>query len=251
MLRRPDGTKSSLLRVVRTSLALLLGLAPAFALAQSTEVALDSARPSEIKPALRRREVTLGLGYGAIVSPRAIRNDASGGVPAYDSVFTGWMLEVTTRRLANVELGLFAWSTGGSSDGRGSYAHQLLRIEAEARWLPWGFGRIEPWIGIDLGLAAADDYAKWDATPKPERAHSASVARAGYTGGIGAGLRGRAGELVAFGLRGGLLYLRLPRPSGAVSEPGDSTGVYVVRPTDYGRRLWYSVTLSAEITVPD
>jgi hypothetical protein len=220
-------------------------------LASSTALASDAAGPSAGAAAVRRREVTLGFGYGAIVSPRAIRNDADGRAPTYDSVFTGWMLEVTSRRLANVELGLLAWSTGGSSDGRGSYAHVLLRLEAEARWLPWGFGRIEPWIGIELGLAAADDYAKWDATAKPERAHSASVARAGYTGGIGAGVRGRAGDLVAFGVRGGLLYLRLPRPGGVVSEPGDSTGAYVVRPTDYGRRLWYSVMLSAEITVSD
>jgi hypothetical protein len=46
------------------------------------------------------------------------------------------------------------------------------------------------------------------------------------------------------------LYLGLPL-SGPVNEPGDTGKVYLVRPTDYGRHPWYSVMLSAEITVPD
>jgi hypothetical protein len=211
--------------------------------AESTD-ALVGERPAP------RREVTLGLGYGAIVSPRAFRNDADGRGPTYDSTMTGWMIEVTGRRFATFEYGLLAWSTGGSSDGRGSYAHVLLRIEAEARWLPWGFGRIEPWLGVELGVAAADDYVKWDSAVTGTGSHSASLARPGYIGGVGAGLRGRAGELVAFGLRGGLLYLGLAR-SGPVKEPGNTGNVYLVRPTDYGRHLWYSVMLSAEITVSD
>jgi hypothetical protein len=36
-----------------------------------------------------------------------------------------------------------------------------------------------------------------------------------------------------------------------VSEPGDTKGAYFVRPTDYARRIWSSLALTVEITVPD
>jgi len=198
-----------------------------------------------------RREITLGLGYGSIYSAGSfVRSDDGATSPAYESTFTGWTLEVTGRRFASFEYGFLAWSKGGSSDGKGSFAHVLLRFAVEARWLPWGYARIEPWIGAELGIAAADDYAKWDATDAdPE--HSVSVARFGDTAGLNAGVRGRVSEFFALGLRGGLLYMNLPEVRGVVTEPGDTKGDYFVRPTDYSRRLWYSLLVSAEITVPD
>jgi len=36
-----------------------------------------------------------------------------------------------------------------------------------------------------------------------------------------------------------------------VIEPGDAKGDYFVRPTDYSRRLWFSLLACAEITIPD
>jgi hypothetical protein len=198
-----------------------------------------------------RREVTLNLGYGSISpSTSSVRNDAGTKSPGYESMFTGWMLEATSRRFSSFEYGLLAWSTGGASDGQGSFAHVLARFAVEARWLPWGYGRLEPWIGAELGIAAADDYAKWDATAN-DRAHSVSVARFGDAAGLDAGVRGRLGEYLALGVRGGLLYMNLAQVRGVTSEPGDTKGVYFVRPTDYSRRVWYSLLVSAEVTVPD
>jgi hypothetical protein len=172
--------------------------------APSTAFAAEGASFSAEERPAPRREVTLGLGYGSIVSPGGVRNDASAGARMYDQTFTGWtIIEVTGRRFPTFEYGLAAWSTGGSSDGSGSYAHVLLRFAVEARWLPWGFGRVEPWIGAELGLAAADDYAKWEVTGD-ERAHSVSEARIGDTAGACVGVRGRLGDYFALGLRGGL-----------------------------------------------
>jgi hypothetical protein len=165
-------------------------------------------------------------------------------------MFTGWSIEATGRRFPSFEYGVLAWSTGGSSDGNGSFAHVLLRFSIEARWLPWGYGRFEPWLGAQLGIAAADDFAQWNATDT-DRAHSVSVARFGDTAGLDAGLRGRLGEFLALGLRGGLLYMNLPQVRSVTTEPGDTKGNYFVRPTDYGRRVWYSLLVSAEVTVPD
>jgi hypothetical protein len=197
------------------------------------------------------REVTLGIGYGILAAASGpVRSAASTKSLESSSTFTGWMVEATGRRFSSFEYGAFAWSTGGSSDGRGSFAHVLLRFSVEARWLPWGFGRIEPWLGANLGVAAADDYATWDPTDK-ERAHSVSVARFGDAAGAEAGVRGRLGEFCAFGLRGGVSYMNFPKVTRVVSEPGDPKGDYFVRPTDYARRIWYSVTLSAELTVAD
>jgi hypothetical protein len=232
-------------------LALIAAPSTAFAAEGAPFSADDAAKsPAGDERPAPRREVTLGLGYGSIVSPGGVRNDAKAGARMYETTFTGWTIEVTGRRFPMFEYGLTAWSTGGSSDGTGSYAHVLLRFAVEARWLPWGFGRVEPWIGAELGLAAADDYAKWEAT-EDERAHSVSEARIGDTAGAGVGVRGRLGDYFALGLRGGLLYMNFPKVRGPVTEPGDTKGVYVVYPTDYGRRVWYSLMLSAEVTVPD
>src|SRR5262249_14710806 len=132
----------------------------------------------------------------------------------------------------------------------GSFAHVLLRFAVEARWVPWGLGRVEPWIGAEMGLAAADDYAKWDASSR-ERGHSVYATRFGDTAGAHVGVRARFGEFIAIEARGGLVYLNLANVRAVTSEPGDTKGNYFVRPTDYARRIWYSVALSAEITVPD
>jgi hypothetical protein len=204
----------------------------------------------EVRP-WPRREITLGVGYGTISSAGSfVRTDDGDKAPIFESDFTGWTLEVTSRRFPSFEYGILAWSKGGSSDGNGSFAHVLLRLAVEARWLPWGYGWVEPWIGAQLGIVAADDYAKWDAT-ESEPEHSVSVARFGDTAGLDLGLRGRLGEFVALGFRGGLLYMNLPKVRGVVSEPGDTKGEYFVRPADYSRRLWYSLLVSVEMTVPD
>jgi hypothetical protein len=230
-------------RAAQWSLLIGLALGPRAAFAAETPAASGEPSPP-------RREITLGLAYGPIVSPRAITTYEAAGAPVPQSIFTGWMLEVTGRRFASFEYGFLAWSTGGSSNGKGSYAHVLVRFAAEARWLPWGFGRVEPWLGAEIGIAAADDYAKWDAT-QVERAHSAKDTRFGYAAGALTGVRARVSDFVAFGLRGGALYMDLTRARGPVSEPGDTEGAYAVYPTDYARRIWYSMMLSAELTVPD
>jgi hypothetical protein len=197
-----------------------------------------------------RREVTLGLGFGSLsASSSFVRSDAGIKSPYYESTFTGWMLEATSRRFPSFEFGMLAWSTGGASDGQGSFAHVLLRFAVEARYLPWGYGRFEPWIGAQLGIAVADDYAKWDAGDAP--AHSVSVSRFGDAAALELGARGRLAEYLAVNLRGGLLYMNLPQVRGITVEPGDTKGNYFVRPTDYARRVWYSLLVSAEITVPD
>ncbi len=199
-----------------------------------------------------RRETVLTLGYGSMQSASFVRSDGAAGVPSYESSFTGWMIEATSRRFPSFEYGLSAWSTGGSSDGRGSYAHVLLRFAVEARWLPWGYGRVEPWLGVELGLAAADDYAKWERT-QSDAEHSLSAARLGDLAAFDVGVRGRLGDFFALGLRGGLLYMNLAQVRGPVREAGDTNpkSAIVLRPTDYGRRIWSTVMLTAEVTIPD
>src|SRR5689334_7455378 len=114
------------------SLSVVLALVAAPSAAFATEgvpCSADDAAKSlagEERPA-PRREVTLGLGYGGIVSPGGVRNDAGAGARMYETNFTGWTIEVTGRRFPKFEYGLAAWSTGGSSNGTGSYAHVLLR----------------------------------------------------------------------------------------------------------------------------
>jgi hypothetical protein len=198
-----------------------------------------------------RREITLSLGYGSMSSAGSfVRSDPRPGAPAYEPAFSGWMLEVTGRRFPSFEYGLLAWSKGDSSDGKGSFAHVLLRLGVEARWLPWGYGRFEPWVGAQLGVVAADDYAKWDAT-ESEAEHSVSAARFGDAAALETGLRARLGEYFALGVRGGLLYMNLPQVRAVVIEPGDAKGEHFVRPTDYSRRMWLTLLLSAEVTIPD
>jgi hypothetical protein len=207
----------------------------------------EAGSEAEAKP---RRETLLTLGYGSISSSSFVRSDLAAGVPGFESSFTGWMLEVTGRRFPGFEYGFSAWSTGGSSDGKGSYAHVLMRFAVEARWLPWGFGRVEPWVGAALGLAAADDYAKWGATDS-QAEHSLSVARLGDLASLDLGIRARLGTFFALGLRSGLLYMNLRQVREGVREPGDTKSAFVLRPTDYGRRIWTTLALTAEVTIPD
>jgi hypothetical protein len=234
--------------------AIGLASAPAFAEdlvgGRSDSPAADEPGVPVVRP-WPRREITLSLGYGSMSSAGSfVRSDPGPKAPSYEAGFSGWTLEVTGRRFPHFEYGFLAWSKGDSSDGKGSFAHALLRLAVEARWLPWGYGWVEPWVGAQLGVVAADDYAKWDAT-EAEREHSVSVARFGDAAALEAGLRGRLGEFFALGLRGGLLYMNLPQVRAVVTEPGDAKGDYFVRPTDYSRRLWFSLLVSAEITVPD
>src|SRR5205823_493879 len=152
--------------------------------------------------------------YGSIVTATGYaESDAGTHSPVYQTNITGWTLEATSRRFPSFEYGFLAFSTGGSSDGSGSFAHVLMRFAVEARWLPWGYGRVEPWLGGDLGIAAADDYARWDQRSN-DRAHSVSVARIGDTVALHAGLRGRLGEFFALGARGGLMYMNFPKVHG-------------------------------------
>jgi len=191
----------------------------------------------------------MALGYDAIWAIKPPVSYESARSPAHAGVLTGFSLEVTTRPFPIFEYGVLAWSTGGSPDNRGNYLHALTRFAAQARFFPWGFGRVEPWIGAELGIAVADDRASWD-DPKTGK-HSVSLSRAGYTEGLVAGGRARLGELIAVGLRGGLLFVGFTRAEPVVHEPGDTAGKYFIRPTDYGRRLWYSLMLSVELTVRD
>jgi hypothetical protein len=196
-----------------------------------------------------RRETALALGYGAIWAMKPPVSYQNARSRDYLGVLTGLSLEVTTRPLAIFEYGLGAWSTGGSPDNGGTYLHEMSRFTAQGRFFPWGFGRVEPWIGAELGILVADDRAIWD-DPQTGR-HSVASSRVGYVEGLIAGGRARLGDLVAAGLCGGLLFVGFTRADPVVHEPGDAKGTYFIRPTDYGRRLWYSLMLSIELTVRD
>ena len=104
-------------------------------------------------------------------------------------------------------------------------------------------------FGAELGLVLADDFANWDATAKTG-AHAVSATRLGHLEGLTAGARLRLSDMIAVGARGGLLLVGFPKAS-VEHEEGDDTGTYVIHPTDYRTKLWYSVMLSAEITVTD
>jgi hypothetical protein len=226
---------------------MLVGVAAV--LASSAATATESASPTD-ELGRSRREINFAIGYGGIFSPRAVNNYVAAGARDTETVVTGWRLEVTNRRLATFEYGASVFWKGDETNGAGSYAHMLLRFGLAARWLPFGVGRFEPWLGGELGLAVADDYARWNATAT-ERAHAVSDSRLGRAAALEAGLRGRLGHLVAVGVRGGFAYLAFAPIREVVSEPGDTQGAYFVIPTDYARRIWYTATLCAEITIPD
>jgi hypothetical protein len=75
-------------------------------------------------------------------------------------------------------------------------------------------------------------------------------ARPGLVAGLEAGGRWRLAPLIALGLRGGLLFLGFDRAGDPAAE-SPLAAKYFVQPTDYGRRVWLSMALTAELTVPD
>ena len=196
-----------------------------------------------------RREVVLALGYGSIVASQGIvvhrRTDTAERVAAFDGVSVD-----ITRRLSHFEFGARFWRMGGASDGKGAQAHVLTRLTTEARFYPWRFHTVEPWVGGELGLALADDFALWNATDKEPARRAVAGVRPGLVAGLEAGARLHLAPIIALGLRGGLLFMGFDRAGGAVADsPGAPT--YFVQPTDYGRRLWLSIALTAELTVAD
>jgi hypothetical protein len=196
-----------------------------------------------------RRETTVGIGYAAIAPFKIPVGYDAADIPLSSATFEGYSLEVTRRFHPQLECGLVAWLAGSSADGRGGYAHGLSRFVGEIRFLPLGFSRVEPWIGASLGFVLADDYATWDATPKTGP-HAVSLTRLGHVEELTAGARLRLSSGIAIGARGGLLLVGFPKAS-VEQEPGDTTGAYLIHPTDYRTRPWYSVMLSAEVTVID
>ena len=217
--------------------------------ASRVALAADEGPPSAAVLANARREVVLALGYGSIVAPRGIVVAQSTETAERVAGFDGLSVDVT-RRLSSFEYGARFWTMRGSSDGRGASAHTLTRLTTQARFYPWHLRTVEPWVGAELGLAIADDFAVWDQTTTEPAHRAVAGARPGLVAGLEAGGRWRLAPLIALGLRGGLLFLGFDRAGGPVAE-SPPTAKYFVQPTDYGRRVWLSMALTAELTVPD
>jgi hypothetical protein len=215
-------------------------VAPAYGFAESP--------PSYVGAIAPPRETSIALGYeilGAFKQPLIF--PAARGAPVTGAL-EGLRLQVSHRPFGFLQWGAFAWTTGGTDDGRGDYVHELSRFAGTVRFVPWGFTRFEPWLGAELGIAVADDRASWN-DPQTGK-HAVSLSRVGWDEGVSAGLRVRLGELVALGGQGGVSFLGFTRPDAVVHEAGD-TGRYFIRPADYGRRLWYSVGLTLELYARD
>jgi hypothetical protein len=204
--------------------------------------------PSTIAPA-RKAETTVGFGYAGIAPLKMPVGYDAANVPLSSASFWGYSLQVTRRFTPHLELGLVTTLDGASSDGKGAYAHALSRFLGEVRFLPWGFSRVEPWIGAQAGFALADDQATWDATPK-SGPHAVSTTRIGHLEGVSAGVRFRLSDWIAFGATGGLSLMGF-RKASVEHEAGDTTGTYLIHPTDYRTRIWTQAMISAEITVMD
>jgi hypothetical protein len=196
-----------------------------------------------------RREVVLALGYGSIVAPRAIVVSRTTDTAERVAAFDGLSVDVT-RRLPHFEFGARFWRMGGASDGKGAQAHVLTRWTTEARFYPWLFRTVEPWVGGELGLALADDFALWNATDKEPARQAVAGVRPGLVAGLEGGARLRLGPFIALGLRGGALFMGFDRAGGPVAE-SPAAPKYFIQPIDYGRKLWLSIGLTAELTVPD
>jgi hypothetical protein len=204
--------------------------------------------PSNTAP-VRKAETTVGFGYAGIAPLKLPVGYDAANVPLSSSSFWAYSLEITRRFTPQLELGLITALDSDSSDGKGSYAHALSRFLGEIRLLPWGFGRVEPWVGAQAGFVLADDQATWDATAK-SGPHAVSTTRAGHIEGLSAGVRLRLSDWIAIGATGGLSVIGFPKAS-VEHETGDTTGAYLIHPTDYRTRVWYSTMISAEITVMD
>ena len=200
-------------------------------------------------PTGARREVVLALGYGSIVAPQGIAVHRTTGSAERVAAFDGLSVDVT-RRLPHFEFGARFWRMGSASDGKGAHAHVLTRWTTEVRFYPWQFGTVEPWVGWEFGLALADDFALWNATDREPARRAVAGVRPGIVAGLEAGARLRLTSLLALGLRGGALFLGFDRAGGPVAD-SPAAPKYFVQPTDYGRRLWLSMALTAELTVPD
>jgi hypothetical protein len=105
-----------------------------------------------------------------------------------------------------------------ASNGKGGYAHVLTRLTTEARFDPWRFRTLEPWVGAALGLALADDFATWDKTEKEPAHQVVAGARPGFEAGLEVGARLRLAAILAIGLRGGPLFLGFESAGGPVSD---------------------------------
>jgi hypothetical protein len=207
----------------------------------------DASRTANFADA--RREVVLAVGYGSMVAPRGIvvsrTTDTAERVAAFDAL----SVEVT-RRLPHFEFGARFWRMGGASDGKGAQAHVLTRWTTEARFYPWRYRTVEPWVGGEVGLALAEDFALWSATDKEPARQAVAGVRPGLVAGLEMGARLRLGPFIALGVRGGALLMGFDRAEGRVAESPEAPK-YFVQPIDYGRRLWLSIGLTAELTVPD
>jgi hypothetical protein len=75
----------------------------------------------------------------------------------------------------------------------------MWRLEAEARWHPFGNNNVDPWLGVDAGLAwftdSVDAYAAGD-----RYTGSASATQLGPAGGAALGVDFRATSFLALGL---------------------------------------------------
>ena len=211
--------------------------------------AAEDERSDPVVPERPRREVVLALGYGSMIAPAGVVVSRSTETAERVAAFDGFSVDVT-RRLPLFEYGARFWRMGGSSDGKGASAHVLTRWTTEARFYPWSLQTVEPWIGAELGLALADDFALWSATDKEPAHQAVASVRPGLAAGLEAGARVHLASVLALGLRGGLLFLGFDRTGGPVVESPQNSK-YFVHPTDYGRRLWISVALTAELTVAD
>lgn len=217
--------------------------------APGTAHAADEAPSSVAAPADARREVVLALGYGSIVAPRGIVVHRATNAAERVAGFDGVSIDVT-RRLPLFEVGARFWTMRDASDGKGASAHVLTRLTTEARFYPWHFRTVEPWVGGELGLALAEDFAVWDAMDKEPAHRAVAGVRPGIVAGLEAGGRLHLASFIALGLRAGALFLGFDRAGGPVAD-SPQTPKYFVQPTDYGRRLWLSMALTAELTVPD
>jgi hypothetical protein len=205
--------------------------------------------PPSALPAEARREVVVAVGYGSMIAPGGLTVYQITNTSERRNALDGITIDVT-RRLPWLEYGARLWSMPATSDGRGSSAHALTRFETQARLYPWRFHTVEPWIGAEAGLALADDFAIWNKTENEEARRVVADVRPGFVAGLEVGARFHLTQLLALGARGGLLYLGFDRAPGPVAE-SPQTAKFFVQPTDYGERLWLSLALTAELTVPD
>lgn len=93
-------------------------------------------------------------------------------------------------------------STEGSRSSDGSHQDfglRMWRLEAEARWHPFGNSNVDPWLGVDAGLAwftdSVDTYAAGD-----HYTGSVSATQLGPAGGAALGVDFRTTSFLALGL---------------------------------------------------